>query len=138
MESITKKTVSIEFQGKKYALPDDVTVEDLLAQIGLPNEAIVTLHATRDGFILISQSAIIDNGQFIIDSCKSLARRIVTMAKTRISITIDGKTAKAIENYYREKVKIAAEKGESIPKLSNIYEEIIERGWEYKSGTRKR
>jgi len=54
MESITKKTVSIEFQGKKYALPDDVTVEDLLAQIGLPNEAIVTLHATRDGFILIS------------------------------------------------------------------------------------
>ena len=60
------------------------------------------------------------------------------MAKTRISITIDDKTAKAIENYYREKVKIAAEKGESIPKLSNIYEEIIERGWEYKSSTKKK
>lgn len=60
------------------------------------------------------------------------------MAKTRISITIDGKTAKAIELYYREKVKVAAEKGESIPKLSNIYEEIIERGWESKSGSKKR
>ena len=46
--------------------------------------------------------------------------------------------AKAIENYYREKVKIAAEKGEVIPKLSNIYEEVIERGWESKSGSRKK
>jgi hypothetical protein len=60
------------------------------------------------------------------------------MAKTRISITIDGKVAKAIENYYREKVKVAAEKGEVIPKLSNIYEEIIERGWESKSLTKKK
>ncbi|MDE1726513.1 MAG: hypothetical protein KGH89_04545 [Thaumarchaeota archaeon] len=60
------------------------------------------------------------------------------MAKTRISITIDSKIAKAIENYYREKVKLAAEKDEAIPKLSNVYEEIIERGWEYKSTTRKK
>lgn len=52
------------------------------------------------------------------------------MAKTRISITIDDETAKAIELYYRDKVKIAAEKGEVIPKLSNIYEEIIKKGWE--------
>lgn len=55
------------------------------------------------------------------------------MAKTRVSITIDGKIATAIETYYREKVKSAAEKGEVIPKLSNIYEEIIEKGWESKS-----
>lgn len=60
------------------------------------------------------------------------------MTKTRVSITIDGSIAKAIENYYREKVKIAAEKGEAIPKLSNIYEEIIERGWESKSGPKKK
>ncbi len=60
------------------------------------------------------------------------------MAKTRISITIDGKVAKSIENYYREKVKVAAEKGEAIPKLSNIYEEIIERGWESKTLTKKK
>ncbi|SMH71157.1 hypothetical protein [Candidatus Nitrosotalea okcheonensis] len=52
------------------------------------------------------------------------------MAKTRISITIDDSIAKAIELYYREKVKNAAEKGEAIPKLSNIYEEIIEKGWD--------
>ena len=59
------------------------------------------------------------------------------MAKTRISITIDDKTAKAIELYYRDKVKPAAEKGEAIPKLSNIYEEIIEKGWE-KSAVKKK
>lgn len=51
------------------------------------------------------------------------------MAKTRISITIDDDVAKAIEMYYREKVKSAVDKGEPIPKLSNIYEEIIEKGW---------
>jgi hypothetical protein len=59
------------------------------------------------------------------------------LAKTRISITIDDKTAKAIELYYRDKVKTAAEKGEAIPKLSNIYEEIIEKGWE-KSSVKKK
>jgi len=52
------------------------------------------------------------------------------LAKTRISITIDDTTAKEIELYYREKVKIAVEKGAAIPKLSNIYEEIIEKGWD--------
>ena len=60
------------------------------------------------------------------------------MPKSRISITIDGKVTKAIESYYRDKVKVAVEKGEPIPKLSNIYEEIIERGWETKSGSRKK
>ncbi len=35
------------------------------------------------------------------------------------------------------KVKTAAEKGEPIPKLSNIYEEIIEKGWE-KSNVKKK
>ena len=52
------------------------------------------------------------------------------MAKTRISITIDDNIAKAIELYYREKIKAAVDKGEPIPKLSNIYEEIIEKGWD--------
>ena len=60
------------------------------------------------------------------------------MTKFRVSITIDSKMAREIKDYYREKVKAAAEKGEDIPKLSNIYEEIIERGWEAKSGLRKK
>ncbi len=59
------------------------------------------------------------------------------MAKTRISITIDDDIAKAIELHYRDKVKVAAEKGEPIPKLSNIYEEIIEKGWD-KSNLKKK
>ena len=50
------------------------------------------------------------------------------MAKTRISITIDDDIAKSIESYYREKIKSAVDKGEPIPKLSNIYEEIIKAG----------
>ena len=60
------------------------------------------------------------------------------MPKFRVSITIDSKMAREIGDYYREKVKAAAEKGDDIPKLSNIYEEIIERGWEAKSGLRKK
>ena len=60
------------------------------------------------------------------------------MAKTRISITIDDKTAKSIDIYYREKVKVAVEKGEAIPKLSNIYEEIIERGWMSRPAVKKK
>jgi len=53
MEALTKKTVSIEFQGKKYALPDDSTIEDLLSQLGLPEETPVRLQTTKDGFILM-------------------------------------------------------------------------------------
>lgn len=52
------------------------------------------------------------------------------MPKYRASITIDSKIAKEIDEYYREKVKEAATQGDSIPKLSNVYEEIIAKGWE--------
>jgi sulfur carrier protein ThiS len=54
METLTKKTVSIEFQGRKYALPDDATLEDLLTQLGLPKENMVRLQVTKDGFVLLS------------------------------------------------------------------------------------
>jgi plastocyanin domain-containing protein len=60
------------------------------------------------------------------------------LAKTRISITIENGMAKSIEHYYREKVKLAAERGDPIPKLSNIYEEIIEKGWESKTLIKKK
>lgn len=52
------------------------------------------------------------------------------MPKYRASITIDSKIAKEIDEYYREKVKEAATQGDNIPKLSNVYEEIIAKGWE--------
>lgn len=52
------------------------------------------------------------------------------MPKYRASITIDSKIAMEIDEYYRERVKEAATQGESIPKLSNVYEEVIARGWE--------
>ena len=52
------------------------------------------------------------------------------MPKYRASITIDSKIAREIDEYYRERVKEAATQGESIPKLSNVYEEVIARGWE--------
>lgn len=54
----------------------------------------------------------------------------VNVPKYRASITIDSKMAQEIDDYYREKVKEAATQGESIPKLSNVYEEIIAKGWE--------
>ncbi len=54
MEAITKKSISIEFQGKKYALSDDSTIEDLLVHLGLSKDKVIRLQATRDGFALIS------------------------------------------------------------------------------------
>ncbi|NHI03709.1 hypothetical protein DYY67_0779 [Candidatus Nitrosotalea sp. TS] len=38
METITKKTVSIEFQGKKYTLQDDSTIDDFLMYLRLPKD----------------------------------------------------------------------------------------------------
>jgi hypothetical protein len=52
------------------------------------------------------------------------------MPKFRASITIDSRIAREIDEYYREKVKEAATQGDSIPKLSNVYEEIIAKGWD--------
>jgi hypothetical protein len=53
LEVLTKKTVSIEFEGKKYALSDDVTVEEFLLDIGLPKNKTITLRTTKDGFVLV-------------------------------------------------------------------------------------
>ena len=55
---------------------------------------------------------------------------IIYMPKARISITIDSKTAREIEDYYRTRVKTVPENEDSIPKLSNVYEEIVMLGWE--------
>ena len=53
------------------------------------------------------------------------------MSKYRASITIDSKIAIEIDEYYRELVKEAAIQGNSITKLSNVYEEIIAKGCEF-------
>lgn len=53
METVTKKTVSVEFQGKKYALQDDSTINDLLTYLGLPKDQSVRLESENDGFVLI-------------------------------------------------------------------------------------
>lgn len=55
METVTRKTISVEFQGKKYALQDDATISDLLAYLGLPKDRPVRLEAKSGGFVLILQ-----------------------------------------------------------------------------------
>jgi hypothetical protein len=52
LEVLTKKTVSIEFEGKKYALQDDMTVEEFLLDLGLPKNKTINLKTTKDGFML--------------------------------------------------------------------------------------
>ena len=51
MEALIKKTISIEFEGKKYALSDDMTVEEFLIDLGLPKDRMITLKKTKDGFV---------------------------------------------------------------------------------------
>jgi hypothetical protein len=53
MEALTKKTISIEFEGKKYVLQDDITMEEFLVDVGLPKDKTVTLKITKDGFVLV-------------------------------------------------------------------------------------
>ncbi len=53
MEAVIKKTVSVEFEGKKYALQDDSTIEDLLVQLGFPKDKPVKLVIKKDGFLLV-------------------------------------------------------------------------------------
>jgi len=52
------------------------------------------------------------------------------MAKAKVSVTIDGDLAKEIDAYLRKLVVEAARSGKPIPKQSNVYEEIVRRGWE--------
>ena len=55
METITKKTVSVEFDGKKYVLPDDVTLGMFLVQLGLSEDTPVKMMTIKEGFSLIPQ-----------------------------------------------------------------------------------
>lgn len=57
-------------------------------------------------------------------------RCLASMTKAKISVTISGSLAKEIDQYLRKLVVEAARSGKPIPRQSNIYEEIIARGWE--------
>ena len=59
------------------------------------------------------------------------------MAKVKVSITIDEKLGKEIDSYLRELVMEAAKSGRPIPKQSNVYEEIVRKGWEVIKKERK-
>jgi hypothetical protein len=52
------------------------------------------------------------------------------MPKTKISVTVEAGLAEEIDEYFRKLVKQAATSGNDIPKISNIYEDIIKKGWE--------
>jgi len=52
------------------------------------------------------------------------------MTKVKVSITVDSKLGEEINQYHRDLVLKAVRSGQAIPKLSNVYEEIISRGWE--------
>ena len=55
METITKKTVSVEFESKRYVLPDDVTIGMFLVQLGLSEDTPVKMTITKEGFLLVPQ-----------------------------------------------------------------------------------
>jgi hypothetical protein len=59
------------------------------------------------------------------------------MAKAKVSVTIDGDLAKEIDTYLRKLVVEAARSGKPIPKQSNVYEEIVRKGWDAMKKDRK-
>ena len=52
------------------------------------------------------------------------------MPKAKISVTIDKDLADEIDTYHRKLVVDAAKSGKPIPKQSNVYEEIVRKGWD--------
>ena len=56
METIIKKTVSIEFQGKRCTLSDDITIGMILVHLGLPEDTPVRMTTTKEGFLIIPQT----------------------------------------------------------------------------------
>jgi hypothetical protein len=59
------------------------------------------------------------------------------LAKVKVSFTIGEQVAKEIDGYLRELVTEAAKSGKPIPKQSNVYEEIVKKGWESVKRSRK-
>jgi hypothetical protein len=59
------------------------------------------------------------------------------MAKVRVSFTLNEGLAKEIDGYLRWLVTCAARSGKPIPKQSNVYEEIVRKGWEQLRKTRR-
>jgi len=55
----------------------------------------------------------------------------------KVSFTLDEELAKEIDGYLRELVTDAARSGKPIPKQSNVYEEIVKKGWEQMKRSRK-
>ena len=52
METVSKKTVTIEFEGKKYVLQDDLTLSDFRTDLNLPENKLLILRTTKEGFTL--------------------------------------------------------------------------------------
>jgi hypothetical protein len=55
METITKKTISVEYEGRTYVLPDEVTLGTILVQLGLSEDTPVRMKVTKNGFLIIPQ-----------------------------------------------------------------------------------
>jgi hypothetical protein len=50
--------------------------------------------------------------------------------KEKISFTLSGDIAKEIDERYRDMVSEAAKTGAPIPSKSELYEEVVKKGWE--------
>lgn len=52
METVTKKWIMVEFNGKKHALPEDLAIEDLLVHLGLPRGMTINIRPVKGGFVI--------------------------------------------------------------------------------------
>lgn len=53
METISQKTVSIEFEGRKYVIQDDISLHEFLSNLGLSDKNPVVIKSTKDGGLLL-------------------------------------------------------------------------------------
>ena len=53
-----------------------------------------------------------------------------TMTKAKILVTIDSDFADPFDKYHLKLMVEAAKSGKLIPRQSNVYDQIVRRGWE--------
>lgn len=53
MEAVSQKTISIEYEGKKYVIQGDITLHDFMTKLGVSSKNPIVLKSTKDGGLIL-------------------------------------------------------------------------------------
>ncbi|MEX1996017.1 MAG: hypothetical protein WD884_01400 [Nitrosopumilaceae archaeon] len=53
METISQKTVSIEFEGRKYVIQGNISLHEFLSNLGLSDKNPIIIKSTKNGGLVL-------------------------------------------------------------------------------------